>query len=146
MTQNSSRALVKAGRRFNLKLRQGAEAQMTIDRRIKTLVAALGLLLLAKPVLADSIDGNWCYDDGRHFSIRGPEIVTPGGVSMEGNYSRHAFSYRTPASEPGAGQTIDMSLADENKVYLRRGTAAAETWRRCSPSISWRATVTVRRA
>jgi hypothetical protein len=67
---------------------------------------------------------------------------------MEGSYSRHAFSYRTPMSEPGAGRTVDMSLADENTVYLRRGDAAntPETWRRCSPSISWRAAATARRA
>jgi hypothetical protein len=41
-----------------------------------------------------------------------------------------------------------MSLADENTVYLRRGDAAsaAETWQRCSPSISWREIVTARRA
>jgi hypothetical protein len=103
---------------------------MTANRRIKILVAAFVLLVLAKPALADAIDGNWCYNDGRHFSIRGPEIVTPGGVRVEGNYSRHAFSYQTPASEPGAGQAVDMSLADENTVYLRRGGAAytPETW------------------
>lgn len=111
---------------------------MTIDRRIKTLMAAFALALLVEPAWADAIDGNWCHDDGRHFSIRGSEIVTPGGVRLAGNYSRHAFSYRTPAAEPGAGQTIDMSLADDNTVYLRRGEAAAapEVWRRCSPSVS----------
>jgi hypothetical protein len=123
---------------------------MTVDRRIRLLVVAFALLVPVKPALADSIDGNWCHNDGRHFNIRGPEIVTPGGVRMEGSYSRHAFSYRTPMSEPGAGQTVDMSLADENTVYLRRGDVVAagapETWRRCSPSISWRATGMARRA
>ena len=123
---------------------------MMVDRRIKILIAVFGLLLLAKPALANSIDGNWCHDDGRHFSIRGSEIVTPGGVRSAGKYSRHAFSYRAPASEPGAGQAVDMSLADENTVYLRRGETAAagapEIWRRCSPSISWRARVLAPRA
>jgi hypothetical protein len=103
-----------------------------------TIGAALGLALLAGPALADAIDGNWCHSDGRHFSIRGPEIVTPGGKRMEGNYSRHWFSYTAPALEPGAGKTIFMTLADENTVYLRLGepTSAPETWVRCSPSIS----------
>ena len=58
---------------------------------------------------------------------------------MEGNYSRHWFSYTAPAPEPGAGQTIFMALADENTVHLRLGeasAASAETWVRCSPSIS----------
>ena len=88
---------------------------------------------------ADSIDGNWCHNDGRRFSIRGPEIVTPGGKRMEGNYSRHGFSYLVPAPEPSEGQTIVMTLANENTVYLRYGEATAgaqETWLRCSPSIS----------
>ena len=108
--------------------------------RLKTFTAASVLLLLAGPAFADAIDGNWCHTDGRRFSIRGPEIVTPGGKRMEGNYSRHWFSYTVPAPEPGAGQTISMTLANENTVYLQRGESAAgapqETWIRCGPSIS----------
>jgi hypothetical protein len=106
----------------------------------RTFILALALGALAGPAFADAIDGNWCHSDGRHFSIRGPEIVTPGGQRMEGNYSRHAFSYAVPAPEPGAGQTIFMTLVNENTVYLRQGetsaAAAPETWVRCSPSIS----------
>ncbi len=106
--------------------------------QFKILIAALGLALLAGPALADAIDGNWCHTDGRRFTIRGPEIVTPGGKRMEGNYSRHWFSYVAPAPEPGAGQTIFMTLADENTVYLRRvrQPSAQEIWVRCSPSVS----------
>jgi len=108
--------------------------------RVKTAVAALALSALAAPAFADAIDGNWCHNDGRRFTIRGPEIVTPGGKHMEGNYSRHWFSYTAPAPEPGAGQTINMTLANENTVHLRRGEATAgspeETWIRCAPSIS----------
>lgn len=106
--------------------------------QLKLFMAALGLAVLVGPALADAIDGNWCHTDGRRFSIRGPEIVTPGGKRMEGNYSRHWFSYTAPAPEPGAGQMIFMTLADENTVYLRYGEAATtqETWVRCSPSIS----------
>ncbi|MSO68563.1 MAG: hypothetical protein EXQ82_12400 [Pseudolabrys sp.] len=111
-----------------------------IGIRLKTFVPALALAMLAGPALADAIDGNWCHSDGRRFSIRGPEIVTPGGKKMEGNYSRHAFSYAVPAPERSAGQTAFMTLANENTVYLRHGEAASagtpETWVRCSPSIS----------
>ena len=100
--------------------------------------ALLGLLLLAAPALADAIDGDWCHKDGRRFSIRGPALVTPGGKHMEGDYSRHWFSYVVPAPEPGSGQTVFMTLMDENTVQTRLGaeTAKAETWIRCSPSIS----------
>lgn len=108
--------------------------------RLKGFVTALGLVMLAGPACADAIDGNWCHHDGRRFTIRGPEIVTPGGKRMEGSYSRHAFSYTVPAPESGAGQAIIMTLLNENTVQLRRGEASAgapqETWVRCGPSVS----------
>jgi hypothetical protein len=109
-----------------------------LGSQLKIFIAALGLAILAGPAFADAIDGNWCHTDGRRFSIRGPEIITPGGTRMEGNYSRHWFSYTAPVPEPSAGQTIFMTLADENTVYLRRGEAvtAQETWVRCAPSVS----------
>jgi hypothetical protein len=109
-----------------------------LRNRCNLLIATLGFAMLAGPACADAIDGDWCHGDGRRFSIRGPEIVTPGGKRMEGNYSRHWFSYAVPAPEPGAGQTIFMTLADENTVHLRLGEAVTtqETWVRCSPSVS----------
>jgi hypothetical protein len=111
-----------------------------MTRHLKIIAAALGLTLFAAPAFADAIDGDWCYRaDGRRFSIRGPDIVTPGGAHIQGNYSRHAFSYVVPAAEPGAGKSIFMTLLDENTVNLRLGEASAadpETWIRCSPSVS----------
>jgi hypothetical protein len=108
--------------------------------RVTTAVAALALSALAAPAFADAIDGNWCHNDGRRFTIRGPEIVTPGGKQMEGQYSRHWFNYTVPAPEPGAGETVFMTLANENTVLLRRGEQTSgspqETWVRCAPSIS----------
>ncbi len=105
--------------------------------RVKIFIVVLGLSALAGPALADAIDGNWCHNDGRRFSIRGPEIVTPGGTQIEGNYSRHFFSYTVPAPEPGAGQVVEMSLLNENTVRLRLGEdGTPETWVRCAPSIS----------
>ena len=99
---------------------------------------ALCLVMVGGPDLADAIDGNWCHSDGRRFSIRGPEIVTPGGKVMEGNYSRHGFSYVVPTPEPGAGETTFMTLLNENTVHSRRGeaTPGGETWIRCSPTTS----------
>ena len=75
-----------------------------------------------------AIDGDWCHaPDGRRFSIRGPDIVTPGGKQMQGDYSRHAFSYAVPAPEPGAGKTVFMTLLDENTVHLRLARSLAAT-------------------
>jgi hypothetical protein len=109
------------------------------DRYCKLATAAIALALLTGPALADAIDGDWCHNDGRRFSIRGPQLVTPGGKHMEGNYSRHWFSYVVPAPESGSGQTVFMTLVDENTVQTRLGeetAAKAETWIRCSPSTS----------
>jgi hypothetical protein len=104
------------------------------------LVAALAVLFFAAPAFADAIDGDWCQPkDGRRFSIRGAQIVTPGGKSMEGDYQRHYFNYVIPAPEPSAGQTIRMTLWDENTVHLRVGEGTAgepEVWIRCSPTTS----------
>lgn len=102
-----------------------------------TMALALALSAVATAALADAIDGNWCHNDGRRFSIRGPEIVTPGGKQMAGQYSRHFFNYTVPVPEPGAGQVIEMTLLNENTVNLRLGDAGTpETWVRCSPSVS----------
>jgi hypothetical protein len=107
---------------------------------LKIIAAAFGFTLFAAPAFADAIDGDWCHrPDGRRFSIRGPDIVTPGGAHLQGDYGRHSFSYAVPASEPGAGKTVFMMLLDENTVHLRLGEAFAanpETWIRCSPSVS----------
>ena len=75
-------------------------------------------LLSASPAWADAIDGDWCYPDGRRFSIRGPEIVTPAGMRMQGRYSRHSFSYLVPQPEPNAGLTVHMILENEDTVRL----------------------------
>jgi hypothetical protein len=111
-----------------------------ISNRLKVFSVALFLAMLAGPAFADAIDGDWCHiPDARRFSIRGPDIVTPGGARLQGDYSRHAFSYAVPAPESGAGQTVFMTLLDENHVHLRLGEAFAanpETWVRCSPSTS----------
>ena len=85
---------------------------------------------------ADVIDGAWCHE-GLRLTISGPAIVTPGGTKTSGDYSRHAFSYVVPASEPQPGTTVMMRLLNEETMNLRASPEAAwETWRRCGPPIS----------
>ncbi|MSP89712.1 MAG: hypothetical protein EXQ92_13025 [Alphaproteobacteria bacterium] len=107
-------------------------------RILKSFVFGAALFLSA-PALADAIDGDWCHSDGRHFQIVGPQIVTPKGQRIAGNYGRHDFNYVVPAAEPDAGQTVDMRLINDQTVHLRlSGNAAAEpqVWRRCTPRVS----------
>jgi hypothetical protein len=94
------------------------------------LFAALG----AGSARADAIDGNWCSRDGRSMSISGPQIVTPGGTRMKGDYDRHGFRYVVPAAEKPAGAKVDMSLVDEETLYVRVGAGPVKTWRRCKPT------------
>jgi hypothetical protein len=112
-------------------------------KSIVFLVTSLLLATLAKPAQADSIDGNWCSQEGKRITIAGPAIVTPGGTRMMGDYNRHYFSYVIPPSEPNAGATVLMTLMGEELVHIRTGadptqaaTATAVAWRRCGPSIS----------
>jgi hypothetical protein len=101
--------------------------------------AALALAcLLAAPARADVIDGDWCRGDGRSMSIRGPQIVTPGGKTIQGDYTRHSFAYVIPAGEAGEGDSVSMILRNEFLVHVRQGGADApvQEWRRCPPKVS----------
>jgi hypothetical protein len=97
------------------------------------LTASLGAAALASTLFcaggarADVIDGEWCATtDGRHFSIKGPEIVTPSGTRLEGSYTRHSFHYVVPPAEPDAGQIVSMILVDEETVNLRMAARGGE--------------------
>jgi hypothetical protein len=94
------------------------------------LFSALG----AGPAQADAIDGNWCSREGKSMSISGPQIVTPGGTRMKGDYHRHGFRYVVPAAETPAGAKVDMSLVDEETLHVRVGKGPVKTWRRCKPT------------
>jgi hypothetical protein len=97
--------------------------------------AASALCALSSPGRADAIDGQWCLG-ASHFSIDGPNILTPGGNRLQGNYSRHGFFYIVPANEPGAGGEINMLLLNEETVQLTRTdvSSAPEIWQRCKPT------------
>ncbi len=96
------------------------------------------LLIGGSPARADAIDGDWCRVDGKRMSIRGPEIVTPGGQRIRGDYDRHHFSYVVPTGEPGAGESVAITLLSEYLAHARQGGADApvQEWRRCSPGVS----------
>ena len=102
-----------------------------------TLAAATlaALSLTVAPARADQIDGNWCFTDGRHLTIDGPAIITPGGTSMTGDYDRHGFRYVVPAGEADAGAQVDMVQFDDYTVQVTTtapaGTARTEIWKPC---------------
>jgi hypothetical protein len=93
-----------------------------------------GMVLPTGSARADAIDGNWCSADGRSMSIAGPQIVTPGGTKMKGDYDRHGFRYVVPAAEKPAGAQVDMSQLDDNTIHVRVGKGPIKTWHRCKPT------------
>jgi len=97
--------------------------------------AVAALTLQAGPALADRIDGNWCFPDGRHLTIEGPSIITPGGTRMQGLYNRHGFEYTVPAGEADAGAEVAMIQLNQYTIQVTTtppgATARSETWKRC---------------
>lgn len=92
-------------------------------------------LILPGLAWADAIDGDWCSPDNKlRLSIKGADILTPGGSHIQGDYTRHAFSYVVPAGEPGAGQTAQMFLMGEYAMQFKAGPVvpADQIWKRCS--------------
>lgn len=100
-------------------------------------IGAALLLLSATVARADAIDGDWCLN-AKTMSIRGPDIVIPGGKQLKGEYTRHSFSYVVPAGEPDAGQGVAMILRGEYLLHVRQGgpNAPLQEWRRCSARTS----------
>lgn len=108
----------------------------SLTRNFAAAVASF-LLLPAAPALADKIDGNWCFTDGRNMSIDGPNIVTPSGTQMTGDYDRHGFRYVVPDAEADAGARVEMIQFDEYTIQVTTtpgttaGAARTEIWKRC---------------
>ena len=100
---------------------------------VASLVLSFGLLCFTSPARADAIDGAWCSAEGQHMKIAGPQITTPGGAVLQGEYRRHNFSYIAPGNEAHAGETIYLRLAGETTMLLHVGSplAAPATWKRC---------------
>ena len=110
---------------------------VSIGKTVGLLFALVLFAALSDDAQADAIDGDWCFKDGRTFSIRGPQIVTPKGTAMTGDYDRHAFVYVVPPNEPNAGQTVEMVLLNDDDLTLTTGPAGgerspAEMWHRCN--------------
>jgi hypothetical protein len=120
---------------------------MDTDFRARTspivgVAAVIAFVLAATPVAADAIDGKWCFG-AKRLEISGPELLTPGGNKIQGQYGRHDFTYTVPAGEPGAGATVEMELLGDDDMRLwPRGrtpdpqTAGAQMWKRCAAPVS----------
>lgn len=94
-------------------------------------------IALTGPAFADAIDGDWCAPEGgQSLSIEGSQIRTPGGARIQGQYSRHNFSYVQPPGDPKPGAQVDMVLMGEMRVRVSVRDGASMVWHRCPPGTS----------
>ena len=100
---------------------------------LRGLIACAAAALPLAAAHADSIDGNWCSPEGKTLSIKGREIVTPAGVKLQGDYSRHAFTYALPAAEGPEGAKMLLQLVNEMTVHARVDGVSGPmvVWKRC---------------
>ena len=110
---------------------------MTALSRYALLAAVLLTAIPPLPAKADRIDGDWCRGL-KILSIDGPNIVTPGGARMTGEYDRHGFQYIVPKGEPDTGATITMAQMHEELMHLESSAKPGEVedWTRCKRQIS----------
>lgn len=117
-------------------------AQAIIAKCAATGFVVLSVAIWSSAAEADAIDGNWCHG-AKRLSISGPEIVTPGGAKMSGEYGRHDFRYVVPAGEAGAGNTVEMDLLSDDDMQLwpngrtsQPQAGGAQMWKRCAAPVS----------
>lgn len=103
--------------------------------RFQPFLCVLLLTVLSGPAYADRLDGGWCGGGGKQLQISGPQITTPSGTVLQGDYQRHSFSYTAPASDADAGQQILMRQLNDEQMNLYRIVDGKQTepelWQRC---------------
>lgn len=110
----------------------GRGAKIGTAMALAAALAGLG----GAPARADAIDGDWCHADGRRLTIAGPDLTTPGGRRIKGDYDRHGFAYTAPAGERDGGSRIAMVLLGEHAMRMTSASDPDQIWRRCGKPTS----------
>jgi len=110
---------------------------MTVLSRFAVLMALFLTAFSPLPAKADQIDGHWCRGL-KLLSIDGPNIVTPGGTRMTGDYERHSFQYVVPDGEPDTGAKITIAQVHDELMQLSSSArpGQSEPWTRCKKQVS----------
>ena len=102
---------------------------------LRSVIAAAFFCVWAGPALADAIDGDWCGPNDRHIAIKGPEITTPSGTKLRGDYHRHQFDYVAPPGDTDASGSIHLQLLSEDYMNFFRmkdgKPGEPQLWLRC---------------
>jgi len=103
----------------------------------KATVAAALFICLGLPAhgqnYVQALDGDWCHADGKRLSVKGADVVLPGGKPLRADYARTYASWVVPAGEQNAGMTVTMMLVGADRAHTREGAADTPPleWRRC---------------
>jgi hypothetical protein len=83
-----------------------------------------------------ALDGDWCQADGKRLSVKGADVVLPGGKPLRADYARTYASWVVPQGEQNAGMTVTMMLVGSDRAHTREGAADTPPleWRRCPAS------------
>jgi hypothetical protein len=103
---------------------------------MQRLFSALAVLALSAGIArADALDGDWCNQDGSQIFIGGSSIRLSDGTVVEGNYTRHKFSYVAPLGDLESGREILFVLRSEEEMRRVRDPQAmpehTDIWQRC---------------
>ena len=105
-------------------------------RKITGVVALALALLLPGWAAADEISGDWCSPEGASIRIQGGRVISPGGVEVAGQYSRHRYEFVIPEGESGAGSAFVMEQLSEDSARVTIGQDPSEPWTRCRDVVS----------
>jgi hypothetical protein len=102
---------------------------------MRRIILTISFSIFAFSAHADAIDGDWCNEDGSHVRIDGPKIDLGSGQIVEGNYTRHAFSYIAPPGDSEAGAEVKFVLSSDELMRRMRNPDVMpehrDLWRRC---------------
>ena len=71
------------------------------------------------------------------MTINGSQVVTPGGKTIIGRYTRHHFDYVIPQGEENAGNRVSADQIDDQNIQVTEGRHTADPpnahviWKRC---------------
>jgi len=71
------------------------------------------------------------------MTIEGSRVITPGGETVTGRYSRHSFDYVVPDGDAKAGDFISADQIDDENIRVsvtpksEQTSGPPEIWRRC---------------
>ena len=95
------------------------------------IVVLIGFFFTASSAMADALDGDWCNPNDGKLTVDGSKIITPGGIEVIGNYTRHRFDYTAPAGDWQAGKSIVLQQFSDELMEVSVDGGKGVPWRPC---------------